>query len=121
MTKISTTRTQEKHLRFESRTFGFRILKISLIAFGIICGGALSLRAETPKDRVVRISAQVQTNSPQITLSWPVIPSPTSCLLYRKSRDAVSWGASATLAANATNYVDTSVVVGSNYEYRILI
>ncbi|MCG2679136.1 MAG: immunoglobulin domain-containing protein, partial [Kiritimatiellae bacterium] len=46
---------------------------------------------------------------------------PTSCLLYRKSRDAVSWGASATLAANATNYVDTSVVVGSNYEYRILI
>ncbi|MBU4230867.1 MAG: immunoglobulin domain-containing protein, partial [Proteobacteria bacterium] len=42
-------------------------------------------------------------------------------MLYRKSRDAVSWGASATLAANATNYVDTSVVVGSNYEYRILI
>jgi hypothetical protein len=65
------------------------------------------------------VSATVQTNPPQISLAWPPDPRATGYALYRKTLSATSWGAPVTLATNATNYVDSSVAVGSAYEYRI--
>jgi MBG domain (YGX type)/Bacterial Ig domain/Bacterial Ig-like domain (group 3) len=67
----------------------------------------------------VQVSAAVQTNPPQITLSWPSDPAATNYTLYRKPRDAASWGAGTALPANAANFVDSNVVAGAAYEYRI--
>ena len=38
--------------------------------------------------------------------------------MYRKLRDDAAWGTGTALAANATNYVDSNVAVGSAYEYE---
>ncbi len=81
---------------------------------------ALSLAsAELVSSYAVRVSAVVQTNPANITLSWPANAQATNCIRYRKTRDATSWGAGTSLGANATNYVDSGVSVGSAYEYRI--
>jgi hypothetical protein len=61
----------------------------------------------------------VQTNPPQISLSWPADPSATGYKVYRKLRDDSSWGTVIVLATNATNYVDSNVVGGGAYEYDV--
>ena len=86
---------------------------------GALCGVASSAVAESASDYAVRVSARVQTNPPSIMLSWPGDASATGYTLYRKLRDDTSWGTARALAVNATNYVDTNVVVGGAYEYRI--
>jgi hypothetical protein len=80
----------------------------------------LTIRAQTVQDQAVQVSAVVQTNPPLITLSWPAITNALQYTVYRKSRDATSWGSSvATPGPSATNYMDTNVVSGVGYEYRI--
>ena len=80
----------------------------------------LSAAAINVPDYAVQVSAQVQTAPAQITLVWPADPDSTAYTLYRKTRDATSWGTPTTLATNATSYVDTNVAVGQTYEYRIV-
>jgi hypothetical protein len=75
--------------------------------------------AETVFNHAVQVSAIVQTNPPQIKLSWPGDSNATGYSVYRKLRDDASWAPGAALAANATNFVDTNVVVGSAFEYQI--
>jgi hypothetical protein len=70
-------------------------------------------------DYAVRVSATVQIDPPRITLSWPTDPSATGYTVSRKLRDEAAWGTGVTLAANATNCVDSDVVVGSTYEYDV--
>jgi len=82
-----------------------------------VCWTSLALNVA---DFTVQVGAQVQTNPPQITLTWPADPDATAYTVYRKSRDANSWGAGTALASNATSYVDTNVAVGEAYEYRIV-
>ena len=66
----------------------------------------------------VCISATVQINAPQITLSWPADPFATGYALYRKSVNTTVWGNN--VPADAATYLDTNVVVGGSYEYRII-
>jgi hypothetical protein len=72
-------------------------------------------------DQAVQVSAIVQTNPPLIALSWlPSTSTASGYTVFRKSRDATSWGNPiATLAASATNFTDSNVVVGVGYEYQI--
>ncbi len=76
-------------------------------------------RSETVADHAVGISAVVQTNPAQITLSWAPDANATACRVYRKSRDVATWGFGTALSAEATNYVDTAVGAGAAYEYRV--
>src|ERR1017187_7915876 len=76
--------------------------------------------AQSVSDYAVRVSPTVQTNPAQIVLSWPADTRATGYTLYRKGRDATSWGTSvAALAGNATNFSDSNVAVGGAYEYQI--
>jgi len=86
---------------------------------GVFCGVLSCAFGQSVSNYSVRVSATVQTNPPQIALSWPADPLATGYALYRKSLNATNWGSSDGLAANATNYVDTNVVVGGSYEYQI--
>jgi hypothetical protein len=78
-----------------------------------------SAPAQSVPDYAVLLSATVQTNPAQITLSWPADALATNYTLYRKNLTATSWGAATTLATNASNYTDTNVAVGGAFEYRV--
>src|ERR1044071_5555275 len=69
----------------------------------------------------VQIHADVQTAPPAITLNWqPDYHFVTNYLVYRKAKDAVSWGSPTNLPGSALSYVDTNVAVGGTYEYQIV-
>jgi hypothetical protein len=91
---------------------------LGLVVLALL-GGFCSSLGESVSDYSVLVSASVQTNPPRVTLSWPADPQAASYSVYRKARDTASWGTATSLPANATGYVDSSVTVGTNYEYRI--
>jgi len=70
----------------------------------------------------VQLTAQVQVSPPRITLSWePDLNGPDSYTVYRKSRDATTWGSPvATLSGSATGFIDNNVVAGNSYEYQVV-
>lgn len=74
----------------------------------------------TPKDCSVELWATVQTSPPQITLNWLPNVGTTNYAVDRKLKDASVWiPLAATLSGTTTQYVDDSVSVGVNYEYRV--
>lgn len=80
-----------------------------------------NMMAQSTADAAVQLSASVQTNPPQITLSWPTNTTTSQYLVYRKSKSATAWGTPlATLAGTATQYADNTVQNGLYYEYRIV-
>lgn len=96
-----------------------RACSTALRALAFLHLAAFVATAQSVPDYAVRVSAVVQTNPAGITLSWLANAQATNCTLYRKTRDATSWGTATALATNATSYVDSNVSVGSAYEYRI--
>src|SRR5262249_37065512 len=79
----------------------------------------ISTRAQVTADYAVQLSASVQTNPAQITLSWVHDPQASVYTVYRKSRDASSWGSGTTLQGASSTYADSNVAVGGAYEYRV--
>src|SRR4051812_9252350 len=75
--------------------------------------------SESVFDHAVRLSATVQSNPPRLILSWPGDAGAPNVILHRKARDDTDWGAGTALPANATNYVDSNIVVGTPIEYRL--
>jgi hypothetical protein len=70
----------------------------------------------------VQISAIVQTSPPQITLQWEANDpyGVRSWSVYRKAKDATSWNFLASFGASISNWTDSSVSVGSTYEYQMV-
>src|ERR1041385_1561953 len=93
---------------------------ISLLIFG--AGPARLVRADSTWVYAVQVSANVQIQPPQITLSWePDQYGANSYTIYRKSKNASTWGSPiATLSGSVSNYTDSNVVPGSTYEYQIV-
>jgi len=91
------------------------------VLIGAACCGVVACNgvAQSVSDYAVQASATVQTTPPGITLSWPADPQATGYTLYRKGLADTSWGAGTVLAASATNYIDSDVVVGGAYEYQL--
>jgi hypothetical protein len=93
-----------------------RVMVLSAVGLAV----SFPALAASVSDFAVRVSGTVQTSPTGIVLSWPLDPTTTGYILYRKLRDDTSWPSSGTtLPANSTGYTDTSVVVGGAYEYRI--
>ncbi|HEX3720048.1 MAG TPA: fibronectin type III domain-containing protein, partial [Verrucomicrobiae bacterium] len=91
------------------------------LALAMVLAAVCSAKADDTFVYAVQISAAVQTNPPQITLDWEADPfGAKSYAIYRKAKTDTSWGNSLiTLDGSATNWTDTNVIVGSNYEYQI--
>ena len=69
----------------------------------------------------VQITATTQSSPPQIRLQWEPDPyGAVSYTIFRKSRDAASWGTGIELPGSATSYSDGNVTRGSAYEYQII-
>ncbi len=77
------------------------------------------LHAQVCSDAVVMVQATVTQAPPRITLRWQTDTSATSLVIVRRLVGATSWGANKTLPKRDTVYVDTTVVLGTEYEYRI--
>ena len=92
---------------------------VEVVLLGVFLSAVVRASAQTTPDYAVQASASVQTNPAQITLSWPGDPQATGYTVYRKARDAGSWGTGTALPASATGYTDANVTVGNAYEYRV--
>lgn len=90
-------------------------LLLSLFVFTV-----LNFYSQSASDAAVQLSASVQASPAQITLNWVGNTSSTQYQVYRKLKTSTFWGASlATVNGTTTSYVDNSVVIGENYEYRV--
>ena len=78
-------------------------------------------RPTEPSEYVLMLSAETAEAPPMIRLQW--LRKPTSVVsyaVYRKSKEATSWGTPvATLSGSAISYDDTDVLVGQTYEYKV--
>src|SRR3954469_7193355 len=77
---------------------------------------------ESTWNYAVQVTAAVQSAPAQITLNWTQDTSvtPSGYTVYRKAPGATSWGSGTSLSGNATSYDDTSVTVGTAYEYQVV-
>ncbi|MBX3164146.1 MAG: T9SS type A sorting domain-containing protein [Bacteroidetes bacterium] len=74
----------------------------------------------TPKDCSVELWASVEASPPTITLNWLPNVGTTNYAVDRKLKNASVWTPlAATLPSTTTQYVDNTVSVGVNYEYRV--
>jgi chitodextrinase len=72
----------------------------------------------------VHAIARVQSSPAQITLYWANMSgrTPTAVNIYRKIKTATSWGSAiGTPSATATSWTDSSVTIGTYYEYKIVM
>ena len=73
----------------------------------------------------LELEATVSESPVSITIEWPKETGVTNYEVYRKNKDATSWGsilATVPFNAGATTYtyVDTNVSVGTGYDYRVV-
>jgi hypothetical protein len=112
------------------KTLGCRTRRVGIS--GAFCGLAIwiscfntirvnGLDSEIPP-RVysVELTASVEVSPPRISLSWRADPEATSYSIFRKLPDELTWGPGASLPADATNYVDSSVQIGTVYQYQVV-
>ncbi|HQW99667.1 MAG TPA: thrombospondin type 3 repeat-containing protein, partial [Flavobacteriales bacterium] len=94
-----------------------RYLLTLLTAFGLL--GAFG---QTVSERAaVRLTGTVNASAPSITLNWPAMSGTSSFAVYRKLKTGNSWGSAvANPSSSATQWVDNSVSVGVNYEYKVV-
>ena len=86
----------------------------------ILFSGPSQTKAETVAEQDLPVNAVTQIQPPLIALSWPASTTAVQYEVYRKSKDATSWGSAvATLEASATSYTDSNILAGVNYAYRV--
>lgn len=90
------------------------------LAMSLLVEFTLPAQAQPISDYGFQVSASVQTDPPQVTLFWPVVPGMTGYLVYRKGKDDTTWGSPASVAGSAAGYIDQNVTVGIPYEYQVL-
>lgn len=91
--------------------------------FIICCSYHIGLIAQNIHDakQSVIIEAQVQENPTTIKLKWLKDTSNLGYRVYRKEKDVQVWGDSlAVLSMDATEWIDSNVLIGKAHDYRIL-
>ncbi|HUR31856.1 MAG TPA: T9SS type A sorting domain-containing protein [Saprospiraceae bacterium] len=79
------------------------------------------IHSQSCRDVSVELSADVQTSPPRITLNWIANDSTTGYFINRKLKTANGWGqVIATLDGSETQFIDTTVMIGVSYEYRVV-
>src|SRR4029077_1566204 len=107
--------------QFAFCNFQFSIFNLCSLLALLLCAFRVSAEDST-WIYTVQISASVQTSPPQITLQWEAndLYGVRSWSIYRKSKDATSWNFLTSLGPSITTWTDSSVSVGSTYEYQII-
>jgi alpha-tubulin suppressor-like RCC1 family protein len=84
----------------------------------LVCAFSVS-GLDTTWKNAVQVSATLATGPNRIILAWPS-DSANSYTVYRRLKDASSWGTGTTLSGGATGYTDSNVTLGSAYEYQVV-
>ena len=97
-----------------------RVLLLSLVCLAFFAQPAV--RADSTYVYAVQLSASVQTNPPQLQLNWEPDPyGATNYTVYRKAKEDTDWGTPvASLPGYATSFIDSTVSLGTAYEYQII-
>lgn len=78
--------------------------------------------AQTTIDYALQITAEVQKLPAQIKLNWKSTVTKGNLTIFRKTKQATSWGSPiATLSATATSFTDNNVSSGNGYEYYLYV
>lgn len=78
-------------------------------------------QGQTTEEYAVQLTATVQTTPATIILKWKRLSDTTTYTIYRKAKQALSWGtAITTLATTDSTYTDASVIADSAYEYQVV-
>jgi hypothetical protein len=72
----------------------------------------------TPPVAPIDLTATAETG-PQVSLAWTDIATDETGYLVQRATDGVTFADIATLGPNAFSYVDTAVVAGTTYIYRV--
>lgn len=84
-----------------------------------ICTGIIF--AQPSLDYTVPITVATQETPPQITLNFPLDSGATNYSVGRKALTSTSWSTlAAGLPGTTISFTDTTVVVGTGYEYRVI-
>lgn len=78
-------------------------------------------RAQPAKDYAIPLRADVDTATPSITIHWQTDPNADGYVLHRKEAGDISWTRFiGNFSPKDSMYIDTSVIAGHGYEYRII-
>ncbi len=100
-----------------------RVMAFFLPLFILCCLAGTNMPAEAanPIDYVVEVSAVVQSPA-SIQLTWPITGITGVITVFRRDFGAKLWGtAVATLTKDDTQYVDSTIVTGTLYEYQVQV
>ncbi len=93
------------------------VMFIAVIAFGA-CGLRSFPLYAGGEEETFDLTIAVDAEAPSITLSWPAATS--TGYIYRRTPGTRYWFAQiASIQVDDTSFVDTNVVAGTNYEYRV--
>ena len=82
---------------------------------------SIQMLSQSVTDPAVQLTCSIQNNPAQITLNWNGNITTNSYQIFRKLKTSTSWGALLAVVSGTTNqYVDNTVAVGTNYEYRVI-
>jgi hypothetical protein len=99
-------------------------LGAALLFFAAIAAAAAPTTRPTENtwDYSVQADSIIEVAPPKITLKWMQDTNgvPLSYTVYRKAPGATSWGIGTKLPGTTTSFVDTTIVTGRAYEYRIV-
>jgi hypothetical protein len=87
-----------------------------------LCTTFLSMHAWAFDPAMYAVDTRVEVNAspPQIRMSWPAVDYARQYIIRRKALTDANWTTTlATLPANSTGYTDSSVQVGSAFEYEV--
>jgi hypothetical protein len=105
-----------------SKTIVSKRLMAFFLPVFILCCVSLSfvpVSAAMPIDYVVEVSAEVQSAT-KIRLVWPTTGITGAITVFRRSFGTKLWGtAVATLTKDDVEYIDSTIVTGTLYEYQI--
>jgi hypothetical protein len=97
-----------------------RVVLVACLAF-FWAGSGDRAKADSTFVYAVQLTATAQLSPPAILLSW--LPDPygaNSYTVYRKTKEATSWGAGTTLPGWAEGFTDNNVSPGVAYEYQVV-
>lgn len=97
-----------------------KLVVLILLSAGIFAGPAAGpASAQTTQQYAVPITPTISEDPLTITLEWPLDTGTTALNLYRRDFGSHAWGPAKKLDTNATLYIDSDIVVGKAYEYRV--
>ncbi len=76
--------------------------------------------AQSARERSVELSVNILDNPLRLQLEWTADPTATQYTIYKKELNTDNWGNSiVTLNGEATEFIDTEIVVGEAFEYAV--